>query len=258
MRIILPTILALALVLLWEFLVQTPEQIFLFAKPSSILDSLVSSTANGDLPQHAFVTGAEASTGFILGVSTGTLFGFLLWYSPFVRIAVQPFLFVLGVVPIIAFAPLVLLWFGIGFEMKVALAALATFLISLSQSFNGARELKDSDLKLLKILGASRSQILLKAVIPMSISWVFQSMKLNIGFALLGAFVGEFISADKGIGYFMIRAGSLYDIPGVFAGAVYLVGLALLFNLLIVGLERLRNRIIGVVAISREVRGASL
>lgn len=253
-RIFLPLTLGVLFLVFWQSVVTTSDQQFLFSKPSLIFNALYAATINGELPRHALVTGSEASLGFILGVFAGTVSGFLLWYFPLVRIAVQPFLFVVGVVPVIAFAPLVLIWFGIGFSMKVALASFATFLISLSQAFSGAEQLKDSDLKLLRILGATRKQVLIKAVIPMSLSWVFQSMKLNIGFAVLGAFVGEFISAEKGLGYYMIRAGSLYDIPAVFAGAVYVVFLALIFHLAVVCIERAGGFLIRIISISRQVR----
>jgi len=255
-RYLLPLALALFLIIVWQNLVVTNKQQFLFSKPSLIFSTLVSSTLSGELPSHSFYTGSEALLGFILGTVSGTFFGFLLWYFPLVRISVQPFLFVLGVVPIIAFAPLVLIWFGIGFTMKVALATFATFLVSLSQAFNGASQLKEKDLKLLEILGASRLQVLFKAVIPMSLSWVFQSLRLNIGFALLGAFVGEFISAERGVGYFMIRAGSLYDIPAVFAGALYIVFLALVFHLLVICIERAGNSLIRWISISSQVRSS--
>jgi NitT/TauT family transport system permease protein len=254
--IIPPLILAFVFLFIWELYVTTADQQFLFSKPSLIFRSLLSSTLSGELPKHSLITGSEALLGFLIGVMTGTISGFLLWYFPLLRVSVQPFLFVLGVIPVIAFAPLVLIWFGIGFSMKVALACLATYLISLSQAFSGANQLKDADLKLLRILGASRSQILFKAVVPMSLSWVFQSMKLNVGFALLGAFVGEFISADKGIGFFMIRAGSLYDISAVFAGAVYIAILGLVFHGIIVCIERSGSTLIRWVAIAPEARRA--
>lgn len=253
-QIFFPLFLGCLSLILWESLVTTNDEQFLFSKPSLIFNALSLTTLSGELPMHALVTGSEAFLGFAIGVSAGTVAGFLLWYFPLVRISVQPFLFILGVVPVIAFAPLVLIWFGIGFSMKVALASFATFLISLSQAFSGAKQLKDSDLKLLEILGASRLQVLLKAIIPMSLSWVFQSMKLNIGFALLGAFVGEFISAEKGLGYFMVRAGSLYDIASVFAGAIYIVVLALGFHLVVTCIERGGVSIIRLISISKEVR----
>jgi len=256
-RVLLPILLAIILIILWQKLVTTSEQQFLFSRPSLILNALLSATVSGELPQHALITGEEAFLGFLIGVVGGTVAGFLLWYLPLLRISVQPFLFVLGVVPVIAFAPLVLIWFGIGFGMKVALASFATFLISLSQAFAGAQKLNEGDLKLLKILGAKRSQILLKAVVPMSLSWVFQSMRLNVGFALLGAFVGEFISAEKGVGYYMLRAGSLYDIAAVFAGAIYIVVLTMLFHAIIVCTEKLGLSFVKWISISKEVRNLS-
>jgi len=255
-QIVLPLILASILLIIWQEAVSTPERQFLFSKPSLIFRTFTETTWSGELPAHALVTGSEAILGFAIGVISGTLAGFMLWNFRLVRIAVQPFLFILGVVPVIAFAPLVLVWFGIGFTMKVALASFATFLISLSQSCSGANHLKESDLKLLYVLGATRFQVLSKAIIPMSLGWVFQSMRLNIGFALLGAFVGEFISAEKGVGYYMMRAGSLYDLSAVFAGAIYIVILGIIFHLIIVGIEKVGDRLLRWISISKEVRRA--
>jgi NitT/TauT family transport system permease protein len=81
-------------------------------------------------------------------------------------------------------------------------------------------------------------------------------MKLNVGFALLGAFVGEFVSANHGLGHFMLRAGSLYDIPSVFAGGAYLVLLAVLFNFVVVFVEKNRMNIVELLSVDKETKRA--
>ena len=96
----------------------------------------------------------------------------------------------------------------------------------------------------MQTFGATRFQTLQKIIFPSSLSWVFASMKLNVGFALLGAFIGEFISANQGLGHFMIHAGSLYDISSVFAGGIYLVALALVFNFIVTFIEKNKMKII--------------
>jgi len=232
--VLLPLIVLLAT---WELAASAPRIRFLFGTPTLIVKRLVGDTLNGFLPYHAMITGGEALAGFVLGVLSGTLLGFLLWYSPLVARIAKPYLFVLSIIPSFAFAPIIIIWFGIGMSMKVAVATFATFLVALGQSYEGCGTIDPKMFELMRVMGATRSQTLRTLVFPASLSWVFNSLKLNIGVALLGAFIGEFISADRGIGFYMIRAGSLYDMPGVWAGAVYLVLLAALLHVAVVKLE---------------------
>lgn len=237
-------ILLVVLLGLWEWLAIDPRMHFLFGAPSAVMHVLWENTLDVSLPYHMLITGAEALLGFLLGVFLGTLSGFLLWYSPAVACIARPYLLILGAVPVFAFAPMMIVWFGIGFSMKVAVAALGTFLLALMQAFEGSQKVGDAEYNLFRLWGANRFQILQKLVFPSALSWVFNSMKLNVGVALTGAFIGEFISANRGIGYYMIHAGSLYDIPAVFAGAIYLVLLALIFHMLVAVIERQKFGII--------------
>lgn len=228
----------------WEFFASNPKFGFLFGSPSAIFSKLVENTASGVLPHHFAITGLEALFGFVIGIVLGTLAGFLLWYSPRVAGISKPYISFLGAIPVFAFAPMIIIWFGIGFSMKVALAAFAVFLVALAQAYEGAKNVDEAEYKLLKTYGATRFQMFQKVIFPSSLSWVLASMKLNVGFAILGAFVGEFISSNEGLGHFMIKAGSLYDIPGVLAGGLYLVALSLIFNVGVTYIEKKRLKII--------------
>ena len=252
-----PILLFVAILAVWEiFASQFSRFNFLFGAPTEIFDSLVRNTASGLLLSDFAITGYEAIVGFVLGVVFGTLVGFILWYSPLVARIFRPYIVILGAIPVFAFAPMVIVWFGIGLNMKIALAALGTFLVALTQAYEGAKSVDVEEFRLLKIFGATRLQILQKVIFPSSLSWVLASMKLNVGFALLGAFIGEFISANQGLGHFMIRAGSLYDIPSVFAGGIYLVALALLFNLIVVVVEKHKIKITEFFSVSEKTKQA--
>lgn len=229
---------------------------FLFGSPTEILQSLTQNTLNGTLPYDFLITGYEALIGFAIGVILGTIIGFLLWYSPFVARICKPYIVVLGAIPIFAFAPIVIVWFGIGLNMKIAVAALGTFLVALTQAYEGAKSVAIDEYRLMQTFKATRFQILQKIVFPSSLAWVLTSMKLNVGFALLGAFIGEFISANQGLGHFMIRAGSLYDIPSVFAGGIYLILLALIFNLIVIFCQKNNGKIIEFLSVSKKTRRA--
>jgi NitT/TauT family transport system permease protein len=239
---------------IWQLLSAFPNIKFFFGSPLLILESIVTNLASGVLFYSTLITGLESLSGFLIGIISGTILGFLLWYSPFIAKISRPYLFVLGAVPAFAFAPIIILWFGIGVGMKIALAAFGTFLISIIQSYEGANSVDLEKFNILRTFGASRFQILKKVIFPSSLSWVLASMKLNIGFALLGAFIGEFISSNVGLGHFMLRAGSLYDIPSVFAGSIFLILLALIFNLTVGKIEKSKVKIIEIFSVDRSIR----
>lgn len=229
---------------IWQFASTNTKFEFLFGSPASIASALIEGTLSGVLPYHFLITGAEASLGFVIGILLGTITGFLLWYSPMVARVSRPYISFLGAIPVFAFAPMVIIWFGIGFSMKVALAAFAVFLVALAQAYEGAKSVDEEEYRLLKTFGATRFQMFQKVIFPASLSWVFASMKLNVGFAILGAFIGEFISSSNGLGYIMIKAGSLFDIPGVFAGGLYLVLLSIILTWVVSNIEKNRIKII--------------
>jgi NitT/TauT family transport system permease protein len=228
----------------WQYFANNPEFNFLFGSPTAVISKLIENTVSGALPYNFLITGLEALVGFMIGIILGTSIGFLLWYSPLIAKISKPYIAFLGAIPVFAFAPMIIIWFGIGISMKIALAAFAVFLVALAQAYEGAKSIDEAEYKLLKIYGATRFQMFQKVIFPSSLSWVLASMKLNVGFAILGAFVGEFISSNEGLGHFMIKAGSLYDIPGVLAGGLYLVLLSLIFSLFVYLIERKRMKII--------------
>ncbi|MBC7998037.1 MAG: ABC transporter permease subunit, partial [Leptolyngbya sp.] len=102
----------------------------------------------------------------------------------------------------------------------------------------GATSVEPRYLKLMQVVGASRMQVFRLVVVPSSLIWVINAMKLNIGLALLGAFIGEFISAEEGLGYMIVKASGLYDMATVIVGIIALVIIALLLNVLVDQLEK--------------------
>jgi len=242
----------IAILTVWQLFSVFPKIKFFFGSPFLIFQSIIQNIDT--LFSDTIITGFEALIGFLIGILAGIIIGFLLWYSPLIARISKPYIIIAGAIPIFAFAPIIILWFGIGITMKIAMAAFGAFLISLTQSYEGANSINLEEYRLLKIFGASRFQILKKVIFPAAFSWVLASMKLCVGFSLLGAFIGEFISANKGLGHFMLRAGSLYDIPSVFAGGFFLVLLAIFFNYCVILVERNKMKIVGFFSIDRRLR----
>jgi NitT/TauT family transport system permease protein len=224
----------------WEWVTaQDKQTAFLFGSPSAIAGFLVTMWQDGSLLRDSWVTGLETISGFVMGNVLGTALGLSLWYSRFVSRVVQPFIIALGSIPIIALAPIVIIWFGTGLASKVAMSTLSVVVVALVTSYKGAMSVDPDQVNLMRTLGARKSQIFRKLVVPASLTDIFVGMKLTVGFALIGAIIGEFMSSSEGLGHAIFKAGSLYIIPKVFAALVATIALALLLTWLVGKLERL-------------------
>src|ERR1700730_1454305 len=241
MTVILATQVALLVLLLgfWEHMTASDKQAaFMFGSPSAILGFLGQMARDGSLWRDTYVTGLETLLGFVIGNFFGTLIGLLLWYSRFVSRVVEPFVIALGSIPIIALAPIIIIWFGTGLISKVAMSTLSVVIVALVTSYKGAIGVDADQINLMRTLGASKFQIFRKLVVPASLADIFAGLKLTVGFALIGAIVGEFMSSSEGLGHAIFKAGSLYIIPKVFAALVATIALALLLTYVVGRAER--------------------
>jgi NitT/TauT family transport system permease protein len=216
---------------LWEFFTSNSDRVtFLFSRPSKIATTLIDKISNGELVLHFGVTAFEAFAGLVLGVLIGSIIGFLLLYFPKASKISKYYVIALSSIPIFAIAPMMIIWFGIGIEMKIAMAFFSTVFVAIFQAYQGGQNVNKRDAEFFKLNGASDKQLFWKLTFPSSIDWLIQSLKLNSGLAVLGAFIGEFISAEKGLGYIIIKASGLYNVSYVLAATVCIVLLATIFN----------------------------
>jgi NitT/TauT family transport system permease protein len=199
---------------------------FLVGSPLGIFTVAIKMIASGELLSDTWFTLFEAILGFVIGTIAGSLLGLALWYSVFVARLVEPFIVAINSVPKIALAPIVVLWFGTGLVSKVALSVSLTAIVALIAAYQAAKD-ADVDLQSLLIsMGADKHQVFFKAVVPSTLPSIIATFRINIGFGLVGAVVGEFISSQRGLGHMIYTASSLYDLNTVWAG---------LFTLMIMG-----------------------
>jgi NitT/TauT family transport system permease protein len=211
---------------------------FLFGSSSAIWKSLVAMVRDGSVWSDTYATGAETLAGFALGNILGTAAGLSLWYSRFVSRVVQPFVLALGSVPMIAIAPIVIIWFGTGFASKVAMATLSVVVVSLVISYKGAIGVDPDQINLMRSLGATKRQIFRYLVVHSSLTDIFAGLKMTVGFALIGAIVGEFMSSTHGLGHAIFKAGSLYIISKIFAELAVTIMLSLILTAIVARVER--------------------
>ncbi|MGW2521349.1 ABC transporter permease [Streptomyces sp. NPDC001617] len=228
---------------LWEALSRAKViDPFNFSMPSKIWDQIwtwvTHGTALGPLGEQIWYTLYEALLGWVLGVAAGVVFGIALGRISFLADVLGPYIKVLNSMPRIILAPIFLIWFGLGPASKVASAVVLVFFPVFFNAFQGAREVDRNLVANARILGASDRRVTLQVVIPSATSWIFTSLHVSFGFALIGAIVGEYIGATRGIGLLVSQSQNTFNAAGVYAAMVILAVVALAAEGLLTFVER--------------------
>lgn len=201
----------------WELLSGRMIDPFWFSQPSAVAVQLADWVADGSIVIHLRATLTATLMGFVLGASAGMLVGFFLGVSTFAGEVFRPFLTALYSVPRIALAPLFILWFGIGLTSKVMFSSVIVFFLVFFSTFDAVQNVGHELMDIVKVMGASRTEILLKVLVPASLTTVFLGLRVSVPYALVGAVVGEIVASNRGLGYLLNRASGNFDTTGVFA-----------------------------------------
>jgi NitT/TauT family transport system permease protein len=201
---------------------------FFWSKPSAIYATLIKFFTEGDAWTDIGFTFRSTIFGFALGTTAGSLLGLSFWWSRNYAAIVQPYVICFESLPKLALAPLVILVFGIGLASKVAIATALTVVVSTLTSYAGIKALDSDSEKLFYSLGATRWQVFRKLVVPFCLPWIISVLRVNIGLALTGAVVGEFIASQHGLGRAILYAGETYDIALVWVAVLVLSTLAVI------------------------------
>ena len=231
-------VLAVAILVAWEFASGRLVAEFFISKPSAIMAAFQRLIVSGNLFFHAGVTATEAFAGFAIGGTAGIVAGVLLGRSAFLADLLQPFILAFYSLPKIALAPLFVLWIGIGMWMKIVLTATVVFFLVFLNTFTGVRSVSRELVTIVRLMGANERQVLGKIVLPSAITWVFAGLRISVPYALIGAIVGELIAANRGLGFVLASASGQFDTAGVFAALIAIMMLAFTLN----GLVRLAER----------------
>lgn len=191
------------------------------------------------LLRHFAATFTEAAGGFVLGCVTALPFGYYLARHSFLERFFTPYIVGIQAVPIVALAPLLVIWFGFGITSKILVAALVAFFPVLTNSIVGFRSTDRRLRELMTIMGASGRQILWKLEVPSALPVIFGGLKLGITLSVIGAVVGEFSGAGNGLGYLVNSARGSFDTPLIFIALIILAFLGIAFYLAITFLEYL-------------------
>lgn len=215
----------------WEWYVYDSERLqFLFASPSLVWTTAVTEMQGRAIWQDCLTTLVEALLGLVCGTLLGTACGLLLWANKTVDRIAKPYIIIIGAIPVFALAPIAIIWFGIGLASKAIMAGFAVYFVSLVQVYEGAHAIAAQYFGYARSIGAHRARAVRKVIIPGAIRWLLTGFRMNVGFALTGAFIGEFVSSEVGIGHYILKASSLYDMPKVFLGLLLISFMAMLLT----------------------------
>jgi NitT/TauT family transport system permease protein len=208
----------IAIMLIWETsvtLLEVPS--FIVPAPSAVAKTFFSGVVSGAYVDDFLVTAFEAVSGFGMGSLMGLALGTIIVMFPFLERIIYPYVVALQSVPKVAVAPLLVVWFGFGMSSKIIIVALVSLFPVLVNVIAGLRSVDEERLDLLRALGASKWQIFWHLRFPSSLPFFFAGLNTAIVLSVIGAIVGEFVGATKGIGFRILQANYALDIAGAFA-----------------------------------------
>lgn len=198
----LQVFLLVAFFLLWEVAAnQGWIDPFIFSQPTRMIASADEMLADGTLWMHIGTTLWETVAGFLLGTILGTLTAVLLWWNRFISDVAEPYLVVLNSLPKTALAPIIIVWFGNNQSSIILVALLTSVVVTILSVLNGFLQVDEEKIKLIRIFGGTKRQVLTKVVFPSNVPCILNALKINVGLSFVGVIVGEFLVAQNGLGF---------------------------------------------------------
>ncbi|MFS2327514.1 ABC transporter permease [Brucella sp. H1_1004] len=204
--------------------------VFFFPAPVNIFKQVVEWVTDTSFYRHVSITLTETVLGYLIGTALGVAAGVWLGLSRSSARILDPFIKGLNAIPRVVLAPIFVLWLGLGLWSKVALAVTLVFFVTFFNAMQGVREVNPVVLSNARILGAKRSDLLRHVYFPAAASWILSSLRTSVGFAVVGAIIGEYLGSSAGLGYLIAQAEGNFDAVGVFAGILILAIFVLIID----------------------------
>lgn len=211
----------------WELIVRLggyPP--FILPSPGRVYAKFLIVSRDGTLWRHTQITLTEIFGGLALGLTVATSLGYVLAKSRLVERILSPYIVASQSVPIVALAPLLIIWFGFGSLSKVLVCALTLFFPVLINTIIGIRSAERDLIDLMRSLEATRWQVFTMLEVPAALPVVLGGLKVGVTLSVIGAVVGEFVGADRGLGFLVNLARGLFDTPLMFVALFTLVAIA--------------------------------
>jgi NitT/TauT family transport system permease protein len=227
-----------AFLLLWEVATRRAwVDPFFVSQPTVLGAQLWDWVRSGFILRHLFVTLQETLIGFVLGTLLGVAVGFAFAQWDKLARIFDPLMVALNAMPRVVLAPLFILWFGLGLLSKVVMVISLVFFVVFFSTYTGIREVDRDLVHNARILGASRRHLIRHVLLPSALTWIFASLRTSVGFALIGAVVGEYLGSHEGMGYVISYAESMFNATGVLAGLIVLMAAVIVIDVALTRLD---------------------
>lgn len=224
---------------LWEILARVGAiDTFILSSPSRIALTIKDLYLAGSLFTHILTTLWEALIGFVIATLGGTLIAILLWWNETLRKILDPYIVVLNSLPKIALGPLIIIWVGVGTSAIVTMDILIMVIITIISMLNAFNQVESSKIMLLQSMSANKFQILVKLILPSSLSEFISLLKINVGLTWVGTIMGEYLVSKAGLGYLIIYGSQIFNIDLVMASTIILCILAGLMYFIVAFIEK--------------------
>jgi NitT/TauT family transport system permease protein len=240
----LQLLVAVILIVLWQLFATVPIfgrvllPPFFFSNPVDVFTQIFSWFASGVIWKHLAITLWESILAFVIGSLGGVLVGFWFARKPLVAAVFDPYVKMANALPRVVLAPIFTLWLGLGIWSKVALGVTLVFFIVFFNVYQGVKEVSTVVRDNARMLGMNERQLMRHVYWPSALSWMFSSLHTSVGFAVVGAVVGEYLGSAAGLGYLIQQAEGVFDVAGVFAGMFVLSAFVILIDVGVTLVER--------------------
>ena len=237
--LLLQATLLISFFLLWEIAaINNWIDPFIFSQPTAMLETAVKMIRDGSLFLHIRTTFLETVAGFLLGTLLGTLAAVLLWWNRFLSDVLEPYLVVLNSLPKTALAPIIIVWFGNNQRSIILVALLTSVVVTILSVLNGFLQVDEDRIKLIRIFGGTKKQVLTKVIFPANIPCILNALKINVGLSFVGVIVGEFLVAQNGLGFLITYSSQTFQMSAVLLSVIILALMAALMYSIISLLEK--------------------
>ena len=214
----------------WEFyIIKYDISDYMLPSPEKVLFKFIEILLDGTLLRHSFATSMAIILGFGIGSGLGFLGGNLLTKSRSVEKTIMPYVFILQSTPKVAFIPLLVIWFGLGFASKLILVVLSAFFPVMLNTLMSFKSIDPSYFELMNILKATKRQIVFKVKVPLSMPMIFAGLKVGMVQSVIGAIVSEWVSGQSGLGYLLVFGSTQFSSDLLMAGIFATTFLGLFF-----------------------------
>lgn len=218
---------------LWQLLAGNFIPEFYLPTPKQVLSELTLWVKDGSLFLHIGATLVPAVKGFVIATIAAILLGYALAMAKFAGKVIEPFIAALYGIPIVALVPLMILWVGIGDELAVAVAVLASFFLMFFNVYFGIRDVSQALIDQVMIAGGSRWDIAMRVRMPSAFIWVVAGMKVAVPHSIVGVVVAEFLTGHRGLGFLLSSNAAQFNAPGTYAAVATLAIISFLLDRLL-------------------------